>query len=406
MPGAITQLSYYGPQDIVFTGAPEITFYSLEHKRYTNFAIEDVEVQPNGAVDFNRKLTFAIPRNGDLISGLELEVNLPTLTGTGTQAWVNNIGEVLLKDYSILIGGQTIDKRYGQFMHIWQELTRQPGHEYTYNIKTGNTTALTTEAGTVNGAKLSIPLDFWFCKFIGNSLPMIALQYHDVKLEVNLRPFSECYKSSSGTVTTPTLGNVSLWVKYVYLDDDERKQFAAAPHEHLITQLQFTGENSWAQPSVSERLNFNQPCSEILWVAQLDANVQSVASAGALANRWMDFTDNGVGAKPYEGADPMSDAKIQLNGQDRFATRTADYFNLSQPLSHHTRGPATGIYCYNFGWKPEEYQPSGSCNFSRIDSAILKLTMTSSASLLLYVYAINYNILRIMGGMASPSYSS
>ncbi len=229
---------------------------------------------------------------------------------------------------------------------------------------------------------------------------------HEVKINIEFRPFSECYASASGTVNVPTLTNASLWVDYIYLDTDERKKYAQNAHEYLIEQLQFTGAESFSQTSIRQRLNFNHPCKELVWVTQLDSNVQTVAAADSDANRWTDFTDNGVGANPYNGDDPLVDAKLQLNGHDRFATRKAGYFNLVQPLQHHTRGPATGIYVYSFALKPEEHQPSGTVNMSRIDNGTIQLTMSSAAATKLYTYMTNYNVLRVMSGMAGLAYAN
>jgi hypothetical protein len=376
------------------------------YKRHTNFARESIENTFNGSVEFGRKLTATISRNGDLIHRCYLQIELPALTGTGTQAWVRNIGHVLIKEVEIDIGGQKIDKHYGQWLHIWQELTQTKEQEDSYNVMIGNTTELTTEAASLPARTLYVPLQFWFNRHIGLALPIIALQYHEVKVSVELRPFSECHVSSSGTVTTPTLTGISLWVDYIYLDTDERRQFAQIAHEYLIEELQFTGSESFSQTAVRQRLNFNHPCKELVWVCQLDSNVQTVAAAGGDANRWTDFTDNGSGPNPYNGDDPLVDAKLQLNGHDRFVTRKAGYFNLVQPYQHHTRGPATGIYVYSLAEKPEEHQPTGTVNMSRVDNATLNLTMSSSAAMKLYTYMTSLNVLRVMSGMAGKAYSS
>ena len=212
--------------------------------------------------------------------------------------------------------------------------------------------------------------------------------------------------SSAGTVTVPTLSAASLWVDYVFLDTDERRQFAQIGHEYLIEELQFGGAESFSQTSVRQRLNFNHPCKELVWVSQLDTNVRSVGVAAGDANRWTDFTDSGAGPSPYGGDDPVVDAKLQLNGHDRFATRKGGYFNLVQPYQHHTRIPATGIYVYSFSLTPELHQPSGSVNMSRIDNATLQLSMSSAAAMKLYTYVTNYNVLRVMSGLAGKAYSS
>jgi hypothetical protein len=404
--GGLMQLVAYGPQDVYLTGNPEVTFFKTMYRRHTNFAVESIEQTFSGTIDFGKRATATVSRNGDLINRTYFQVALPALTGTGTQAWVRNLGNIMIDNIVVNIGGSQIDKHYGIFMHIWQELTLTAEHEDTYNVMIGNTTVLTTEAATIPATTLYIPLQFWFNTNIGLSLPLIALQYHEVQFVFELRPFSSLYVSSSGTVTPASISYASLWIDYVYLDTDERRQFAQIQHEYLIEQLQFTGAESFSQTAVKQRLNFNHPCKELIWVAQLDSNVQSVAAAGGLANRWGDFTDNGVGANPYNGGDLVYDAKLQLNGHDRFNVRLAGYFNLVQPYDHHTRGPATGIYTYSFAEKPEDHQPSGSVNMSRIDNATLVLTMNSSASMQLYTYMKNYNVMRVLSGMAGLAYSN
>lgn len=222
----------------------------------------------------------------------------------------------------------------------------------------------------------------------------------------NFRPFDQLYVSSSGTVTVPSLTNADLLVEYIYLDVDERRKFAQSAHEYLIEQLQFTGAESFSATNVNYRMNFNHPCKAFYWVSQLSNNVLPVSSAGGNANRWTDFTDNGTGSKPYDGADPLVNGKIQFNGLDRFNQFDFGYFNLVQPYEKHTRGPATGVYMWAAADKPEEFQPTGTVNMSRIDTANLVLTMSSSASTNLYVFATNFNVARCLGGMFSIAYSS
>lgn len=405
--GSLMQLSTSsGNQDIYLTGNAEVTFFKVEYVRHTNFAMESVECTFNGSLDFGRRVVASIPRNGDAIGEMHIQLDLPALTGTGTQAWTRNIGLVLIQQVDVVIGGITADTHYSQYLHIWQELTQSAEHQDTYDVMIGNTSELTTEAASIPQTTLYIPLRFWFNVNVGLVLPLIALQYHDVKIQIQFRNFSECYVSSAGTVTTPTLTNAAIWTNYYFFDTDERRQFAQIPHEYLIEELQFTGAESFSQTNIKQRLNFNHPCKELIWVSQLAANVDTVANAGGDANRWTDYTNNGSGAKPYNGEGPVVDAKLQLNGIDRFATRPGNYFNLMQPYNHHTRGPATGIYVYSFAINPEEHQPSGTCNFSKIDNSTLNLTMGSSAAMNLYTYTRSYNIGRIMSGMWGKAYSN
>lgn len=252
----------------------------------------------------------------------------------------------------------------------------------------GNTAALTTvDANAKPATTLYIPLQFWFCRNPGLALPLIALQYHEVKFNITFRQFADLRKSTSTSVASASLGNASLYVDYIYLDTDERRQFAQVQHEYLIEQLQFTGAESFSSTSIKSKLALNHPCKELVWVAQQDAN---------------QITDFSV-----SGDQSIVDAKLQLNGHDRFSVRKAEYFNLVQPYQHHTRIPAAGVYVYSFALNPEQHQPSGTVNMSRIDNATLLINAASGISdYKLKVYAVNYNVLRIMAGMGGLAYSN
>ena len=222
------------------------------------------------------------------------------------------------------------------------------------------------------------------CRNPGLALPLIALQYHEVKFNLQ---FASRDTVTNGSISgTPSLG-ASLYVDYIYLDTDERRQFAQVQHEYLIEQLQFTGaETVSGSGSITykSKLALNHPCKELVWVHHLGGDQPS------------DFADS--------NADTVVDAKLQLNGQDRFSTRPGSYFNLVQPYQHHTRIPSVGIYVYSFALNPEAHQPSGTVNMSRIDNATLQLTLSAAGSL--HVYAVNYNVLRVMAGMGGLAYSN
>jgi hypothetical protein len=381
-----------------------INVFKIVYRRYTNFSMESIEQTFSGGnVDFGRRVTATVSRNGDLIHKTYLQLLLPALNSSGGNvAWTRNIGNVLIREVEIEIGGQRIDRHYGQFLHIWQELTLTKELEDTYNVMIGNTTELTTPAASIPARTLYIPFMFWFNRNVGLSLPLIALQYHEVKFNIEFRPFDQCVIAETiANVAPAALTASSLWIDYIYLDTDERRQFAQIAHEYLVEQLQFTGAESFSQLNIRQRLNFNHPCKELIWVAQLDSNGDDGS------NRWTDFTDSGTtSGKEYIGNDMVIDAKLLLNGHDRFATRQGSYFNLVQPYQHHTRGPSTGIYVYSFAVKPEDHQPSGTINMSRIDNATLQMTLISPAAMKLYTYMTNYNVLRIMSGMAGLAYSN
>jgi len=382
------QLVAYGAQDIYLTGNPQITFFKVVYRRHTNFAIESIEQTFNGTVDFGRKVSCTVSRNGDLIHKVYLQVTLPQVTASsGNVEWCDEVGHNLIDEVSIEIGGQQIDKHYGDWLNIWNELTQTAEKASGYDVMIGNTSDLTTAASSLDETTLYVPLQFWFCRNPGLALPLIALQYHEVKFNISFKSLSQlCTGSISGS---PSL-NASLYVDYIYLDTDERRQFAQVQHEYLIEQLQFTGSESVSATSFKSKLALNHPCKELIWVCQRDSVVA--------ANGWSNYSAS--------GADTVVDAKLQLNGQDRFSTRAGSYFNLVQPYQHHTRIPAVGIYVYSFALNPEQHQPSGTVNMSRIDNATLQLTLASSAASKLRVYAVNYNVLRIMAGMGGLAYSN
>ncbi len=501
MGGGLMQLVAYGAQDVYLTGNPQITFFKVVYRRHTNFSMEAIQQTFNGSADFGKKVTCTISRNGDLINRVYLQVDLPDVEVRGTLSsapstgtnvatgkvafrWLNWLGHILIKNVEIEIGGQKIDKHYGEWLHIWNELTQTAGHQLGYANMVGNTPGLTNvtvsatsgDPLTVKGQTLFIPLQFWFCRNAGLALPLIALQYHEVRINLELRDAVDCYwaaeeytadASNSAAVKTwtekPSLVsvpqgrlNASLYVDYVYLDTDERRRFAQVPHEYLIEQLQFTGDESTSNTNNKVKLNFNHPTKELIWVTQPDVFTESGMPGGKQWFNWTDAADptygtyapmatassawssgaplanpdgtstNAAGTMPgvaaggaslvhipvsFEAGDnPTAIAKLLLNGHDRFSERPGRYFNLVQPFQHHENVPSCGINVYSFGLKPEEHQPSGTCNMSRIDNATLQLTLTNrtvhNRTAKVKVFAVSYNVLRIQSGMGGLAYSN
>jgi hypothetical protein len=519
------QLVSYGAQDIYISGNPQITFWKILYKRHTNFAMESIEVTFNGQADFNKRVTAVINRNADLMYKTYVQVVLPQvpLTGSGGNGatgsgqkldafrWVSFIGHRLIKQVEVEIGGQRIDRQYGDWMQIWTQLSTEAGSTAALDSLIGNThdlvllkqvggadldatcsaseTTLSCVARAGTPAKtLYVPLQFWFCRNPGVAIPLIALQYHEVRINVDFETWENCTyaEASNGVPTRPdalSLAAASLYIDYVYLDTEERRRFAQQSHEYLIEQVQFTGAESITSSSNKIQLNFNHPVKELQWVVQRDSFVDCsyqgwIASVGGQQpfNYSDDFStdgiimslltqgtntttpaatsvlggsqsglvqtgttafpgqvgssgsdgqeasfDNGVNyllAKVIldsgvrcEGKNPVEVCKLQLNGQDRFTEREGSYFDRVQPYQHHCRTPSTGVNCYSFALRPEEHQPSGTCNFSRIDKATLQLTVslntvTGFRTAQVRVYALNYNVLRVMSGMGGLAYSN
>ena len=558
------QLVAYGAQDVYLTGNPQITFWKVSYKRHTNFAMESIEQTFNGQADFGRRVTCTISRNGDLAYRTYLQVTLPEVNQSmkgssqdGVYArWLDFPGEQLISQVEVEIGGQRIDRQYGDWMHIWNNLTLPVDQKKGYYAMVGNTTELTfitdPSFNPIDGpcqanaprqvcaprnalpeTTLYVPFQFWYCRNPGLALPLIALQYHEVKINLDIRPIDECLwavgslscggaTQLNGTTGTAAGGRVntaynqslvaaSLYVDYVFLDTDERRRMAQNPHEYLIEQLQFTGDESVGSSSNKIKLNFNHPVKELIWIVQPDQNVDYCSSLecgqllyrllgaqpfnytdavdalpnaihafgghdalaqsstsfidasglfaeagaidvsspywwhqGATSSGTNDYSQGNFGpgygqpggtvnAANFEnsgvsdagtfvltetsldlhcwGQNPVVTAKLQLNGQDRFSEREGTYFDLVQLYQHHTKTPDTGINVYSFALRPEEHQPSGSCNFSRIDNATLQLVLSNATvegtkTAKVRVYATNYNVLRIMSGMGGLAYSN
>ncbi|RKO90550.1 group II dsDNA virus coat/capsid protein [Blyttiomyces helicus] len=369
--GGLLQLVAYGSQDVYISGSPQITFFRVVYRLHTNFAMESMEQSFTGNADFGRKVPYLVARNGDLIHKAYLEIDFPALTANSGQtvAWTRNIGHVLISEISVEIGGAIIDKHYSNWLTIYNELTQVAEKEDGFNVLIGNTAALTTPAATIPAAEIYVPLIFRFNRNRGLALPLIALMYHDVKINISLRPSVECYVTSDNNplATIPVLQNVSLYIDYIFLDVPERRMFSQMNHEYLIEQLQFNGEESYSNASIVQKLNFSHPTKELIWVIQPDANIVGGANSA----------------------------------------RAAAYFNLLQSYYHHTRYPFTGIYLFSFALEPEKHQPSGSINMSRIEGVNLKMTLSTGTSPIhVYPYAVNYNVLRITSGMGGLAYAN
>ena len=424
------QLVAYGAQDIYLTGNPQITFFKVVYRRHTNFAVESIEQTFNGTADFNKRVTATISRNGDLIQQMYLEVTLPDIA-TADTLWTYGVGNALIKQAEIEIGGQLIDRQYGDWMNIWTELTIPAGKRAGYDNMVGNALTATDphQTGGVDADtgpfRLYVPFQFWFNRNPGLALPLIALQYHEVKLNLEIRPAVDLLQiiATGAPVTTTASLGCKLYVDYVYLDTDERRRFAQVSHEYLIEQVQFTGTESVpVGASKNVTLNFNHPVKELIWAHTTTVHAATPATVVG-SGSWFNYSGNSA----LLGVDSFQKALLQLNGHDRFSVRFADYFRKVQNYEHHTRVPRVGrdlagtftdstqqtfqqyIYSYSFALSPEEHQPSGTCNFSRIDNAVLQLTYDTAVTTLamnLNIYAVNYNVLRIMSGMGGLAYSN
>jgi len=543
MGGGLLQLVAYGAQDAYISGNPHITFWKVLYKRHTNFAMEAFRVNFTGKPSWGQRLVAVVNRNADLMYKTYLEVVLPDTSSTavpaGSVTWTGGanrrLGYALLKKIEVEIGGQIIDTHYGEWLFLWENLTS----DYDNSVKLdsmvgGNIGGSVTTLNSCGGRPgvLYIPLQFWFCRNPGLALPLIALQYHEVRLNFYLSNATDLVTGTAGTSGTvasqaanlPNIQDMSLYIDYIYLDVEERRRFAQQSHEYLIDQLQYGMPQTITSQSTRIDLTLNHPVKELVWVFQ-DVRKTDCSSALTTATGY---------TQPFSYDDIVSRCRLQINGQDRFSERYGDYFWKVQPYQHHTGGgfwpsrqhiasqlsvissssasfsttnspnstitgfiangnvlvvtnvsgaPVTdnmlltgaglpagvtivangtaatingtsyqggtggnGTYLisvqvqnissqtfygilpdayyptafnpinvYSFALQPEEHQPSGTCNFSRIDTTTLVFDSittggaarpSKSTPFMFRIYAVNYNIFRVMSGMGGLAYSN
>ena len=383
------QLVAMGAQDVFLTGNPQITFFKVVYRRHTNFSKECIKQEFNGNAALGNTVTCTLARNGDLVQEVYLKATVNEASGGVKRDTKACDLHSMIKSVEVEIGGQKIDKHYAAWLDIYNEL-----FENSIDYLELMTNLDTDASGNTDVSKtLYIPLRFWFNRNAGLALPLIALQYHEVKVLVELN--NNANLKVGGNLTA---SDMCLLVNYVYLDTDERRRFAQVSHEYLIEQVQHTGVESMPASGAGRvDMNFNHPVKALFWTT--------------------------------DGQNFLDNVKIQLNGHDRFSEQPADYFHLVQPYEcglGHSRSmtrsatvadnriwgvtakcsAANPVGMYSFCLKPGEHQPSGSCNFSRIDNARLNYSVGTGTADSLHLFALNYNVLRIMSGMGGLTYSN
>jgi len=431
MAGGLMQLVAYGAQDVYLTGNPKVTFFQAVYKRHTNFAMETIEQTVNGTAANSGRVSVTVARNGDLIGDMYIELlNQAQLLQSGaadgaatTSAWTGWVAERAIKSAELSIGGQRIDKHYQRWWRLYSELYLSDAAKTNWGKMT------TAPVPGTGGKQVFLPLVFFFNRNPGLALPLIALQYHEVRIDLDLA-------SDFGT----NFSALKVWGNYIYLDTEERRRFAQKGHEYLIEQVQHTGTDTVTKNATKQvRLSYNHPVKELVWcVAEGDSEgAQTAWNLGSEdANADVDMTvvpviatsntfiaANQLGCPSYDAAGSKTAAplafteevmgnldtfKLVLNGQDRFKEQSGKYFNQVQPYQHHSGSPCPGIYSYSFALKPEEHQPTGTCHFSRIDNAqvAVKCANVGTTNKNLDMFAVNYNVLRVQSGMGGLAFSN
>ena len=481
--GALTQLIALGAADKYLTQNASITFWRFRYNKYTNFACEAIEQPFNSQVMFGSDTQLTFNRTGDLIYWTYVVIDLPgieAILGTagqpfGTQFpglsnkangsacdpcrdyddeddedgdggacvyqdnigedgkpwahYTNAIGQYLIRRASLVIGGQVIDTLYADYLYMWEELSGKPGKKLRTMVgKEFHLAHLIDDSS--NTRRLYVPLPFWFTQTSGNALPVVSLQFHGIQLHVCFQDLQSCVQTScdpaaSSPVLVVKRSNKNPLVEqdlralvettYVYLDLDERDRFATGSFEQLITQVQ-AYQICTRSCQVRMSLNFNHPIIELIWAVRRKCQEN--------VNNWCCYAGKDV-------EDPIKMVHLKLNNLPRFAPKEGRYFRLVQPYQHHTNVPDHFVYCWSAALHPEEAQPSGSVNFSRIDNVELTFDMQDgldqvpksnmrfsnaelsqcnmkpvSGDFTVIVFARSWNILRYREGLGGLAYSN
>ena len=469
MAGGLMQLVAYGAQDVYLTGQPKVTFFQAVYKRHTNFAMENIQQTVNGSPTNGGRVSVTIARNGDLVGNMYValqptQLNFSNLTSTNGNVDTCWVAERAIAAVELTIGGQRIDKHYQTWFRLYAEVFLGESDKIAYGKMASSPTP-----GTDNNNRnyVYLPLLFFFNRNPGLYLPLIALQYHEVRLDFDLTSYYTDYFGTNA---------FEVWANYVYLDTEERRRFAQKGHEYLIEQVQHTGGDAVTATSSAPspaaqtiRLSFNHPVKELIWcfsntsaaarnsmwnfstscanvnvtcgaspmtyggvmpheigcprlysnvlvgpITGLAVATQALAIVTPMSNvYWVEEGTANTAIATTAGAfsamevGPLYNFKLVLNGQDRFKEQIGKYFNQYQPFLYHTGTPYVGIYAYSFALQPEEHQPTGTCNFSRIDNAQVALNMKANYTTpQMKMFAVNYNILRIQSGMGGLAFSN
>jgi hypothetical protein len=443
MGGGIMQLMSVGRQNKYITGNPQTTYFKAVYYRHTNFAMETIPSIFNNSISVNSdsNVKAIVQRSGDLVSGAHIEFeicrteNSSKLTGGSYINWTNSTGYALLKEVRFEIGSEVIDSHYSEWFDIWNELTDVTNSEHIMvNKHNAKECYLLSDndigSSSKHSLKCYVPLQFWFCKNPGLAFPLIALQNKRAYINVLLRN-PRCLLNTDHT--TNTIGTLeytqepTLYIDYIYLDTKERRSFATKNHQYLIETLEYNGSTNFSN---NHELNFNNPIKEVIWVIR-NKNVSTENKLELSSDYSGTKTDsysnniNGLNknndyfnysiqsansqeeylyaAKVYE---PFKNAELFMNGNSRFNKRNATYFRTIQPLNYHSKVPLKHIYIYSFSLKPEEHQPSGVCNFSKLKKVELKFENPNTSNTEILIFGVAYNLLRFKGGLAGLAYGS
>ena len=468
--GVLIQLAACGIMVALLTGAPSLTFWRFRFLQYTNFAMLSIVQSFEGQVAFGETTTARIAKCGDLLYFLYVVLSLPGIRACPVQGggcgpsmqfpfsvdpanpcvatdaayfehleggvpawmavnyqscadfsddcfsgcngggncdtepfayWANAIGQLIIKKAILIIGNQQVDTLYNDYLFIWEELSGRPGKRLTEMI--GKRECIQDLiVDSQEWRTLYVPLPFYFTQTPGNALPLVAIMFSGAQITIEFEQLGNCvivsgpglavYKCNGGGLLQANDLRAALDGTQVFLDILERDRFASTWFEQLITQVSAIYQ-SVCCASVRIPLNFTHPVIELIWVVR--------RQCAADHNNWFNYSG-------ILGRDPLVACELDFNSTARQPKREATYFRLIQPYQFHTCIPQSAIYVYSFALYPEEAQPSGAANFSRLESIQLILDLQDGLgveNVTVIVFARSLNLLKFRDGVAGVAFS-
>jgi hypothetical protein len=384
MDGGLIQLASFGSEDLNIISNKGITFFKYLYKRHTPLAIESIEKVFINKPRFGGTSTVKIPKDGDMVSKIYLNIDLPYDKNLTESYWVNRIGYRIIKKVELYIGNQLIDRLFGHWMHIWSELTHTIDKKSILDKIVGNK----GKDGISNGNKvnikhtLNIPLPFFFCNNYQNSLPLIAIREKDIYLKFFFETKKNCIQE--GGIPSGDLTNARLWIDYIFLDKDEKMEMVQSKLEYTIEVVKHYERNLLSNNNKSILLPFNLSCKELFWTIR--------------GNNYNDkFTD--FNTEKYT-------VQLKVKGKNIFSSKAKknNYFDSIIPYQYHTGNPDKGINCFPFCIKPEDPKLTGLFNFRNVDKFTFNLTNNKNS--FINIYAKCYNFLIIENGDVNLFYKN
>ena len=407
MPSGLVILAAYNKEDNFIVGNPEINHFRSVYKHHAPFATEFRKINFESRVAFGQD-TVAVdfPRDGDLIKSVWIRIHLPEVSG---YEWTNNIGHALIKEARLRAGETILDRQTGEWMNLWGTLTTSSSKKDAYNDLVGHDEALISSTDGLPGEQnLFVPIPFWFCRHPQTAFPLIALQHQHLRMEIDVRKLEDLLIPAPPCgERIPGLYNIemSLLVEYVYLDREERRWFVNRPQVYLIEQVHQDLHNEFCSGSnlIRKEIGFNGLMKELFFLPRYRERGRQ--------NLWFYYSSQtpdisgGGGVLPGisggEHGDIIESAKIQYDTYDIVPELPARFYRVVQPYMHHTSSPDDFMYCYSWAINPEEWQPSGHLNTFRSSNMTLVIKKRTEAipyPTELHLYALSYNILKIVEG--------